>query len=153
MTGPSRRSPDPARTLPSRRTFLASVGTAAAVGLAGCTQDGGGGEPAMSATVVAGPDGSLTFEPERVSLKVGGTVTWEFDSANHNVSAKPEDANPVELPEAAEPFASYGDGNPYSNTVEKGGTYEHAFEVPGEYTYVCVPHVASEMIGHVTVGE
>lgn len=143
---------------PSRRAFLASMGGAASgVGLAGCTQigsGGGGGEPTMAATVKAGPGNSLNFDPERVSVKVGGTVTWTFESVGHNVSAIPEDAKPVEIPDGAEPFASYGaDGKPYSDTVPKGGTYEYTFDVPGDYTYVCVPHVGSGMTGHVTVVE
>ena len=146
---------------PDRRTFLRSVGGATvALGVAGCVGDGGGGdgggdgggEPTDAATVQSGANNSLKFEPERVALNVGGTVTWEFPTPGHNVSCKPDAAEPVELPEGAEPFASY-DGDDHYDTIPRGETYEYTFETPGKYTYVCVPHVASNMIGHVEVVE
>ncbi|PSQ09851.1 hypothetical protein BRC93_11690 [Halobacteriales archaeon QS_5_70_15] len=55
---------------------------------------------------------------------------------------------PVSLPDGAEPFASYSPGDdPDVTLVERGGTYEHTFEVAGEYTYVCIPHADSGMMG------
>ncbi|EMA51138.1 plastocyanin/azurin family copper-binding protein [Halococcus thailandensis] len=107
-----------------------------------------GGE---TTTVASGPDGRLVFEPEAVEVSVGDTVSWEFESAGHNVGAVPKDSEEVSLPDGAEPFASY-DGDPYA-VVEEGQTYEHTFETAGEYTYVCIPHVSSGMVGTVTVSE
>ncbi|WP_256684557.1 plastocyanin/azurin family copper-binding protein [Halococcus qingdaonensis] len=108
----------------------------------------GGGE---TTTVAAGPDGRLVFEPEAVEVSAGDTVSWEFESAGHNVGAVPKDSEEVSLPDGAEPFSSY-DGDPYA-VVEEGKTYEHTFETAGEYTYVCIPHVSSGMVGTVTVSE
>ena len=32
-------------------------------------------------------------------------------------------------------------------------TFEHTFEVPGTYSYICEPHVKGDMIGEVIVVE
>jgi plastocyanin len=118
----------------------ATAGTDATTGASGGT------------TVVAGPDGRFVFAPEEVEVSVGDTVVWEFESPNHNVSAVPQDSEEVNIPNGATPFASYESGNLYA-VVDEGETYEHTFETPGEYTYVCIPHVASGMVGTVTVTE
>ena len=113
---------------------------------------GGGASGGETTTVAAGPDGKLVFEPEHVEVSVGDTVSWEFESAGHNVSAVPKDSEKVSLPDGAKPFASHESGDPYA-VVEEGKTYEHTFETAGEYTYVCIPHVSSGMVGTVTVSE
>lgn len=102
--------------------------------------------------VLAGPNGDFVFEPETIEISTGDTITWTFESTGHNVGAKPEDSDRVELPAGAEPFASYEENKVYQ-TVETGNTYEHTFETPGEYVYVCVPHVVSGMVGTVIVSE
>jgi plastocyanin len=154
----------------SRREFVRTAAALGAVGatgaLAGCSggdddepadddptdtpDDGGNGG---AATVAAGPNGELVFDPEEITLSVGDTVTWEFESAGHNVSAYPDHADQVSLPEGAEPFGSDGVADDQYATLAQGETYEHTFETAGEYTYVCVPHVASGMIGTVVVEE
>lgn len=116
-------------------------------GASGNSSASGGG----TTTVASGPDGRLVFDPEAVEVSVGDTVAWEFESAGHNVSGVPEDNEEVSIPDGAEPFSSY-DGDPYA-VVEEGKTYEHTFETAGEYTYVCIPHVSSGMVGTVTVSE
>jgi plastocyanin len=131
----------------SSETTTGSPGGANASTDATTTGASGGGE---TTTVAAGPNGRLVFEPTQVEVSVGDTVVWEFKSAGHNVSAIPEDSEEVSIPSGATPFASYESGNRYS-VVEEGGTYEHTFETPGEYTYVCIPHVRSGMVGTVTV--
>ena len=82
----------------------------------------------------------------------GTTVTWSFESSNHNVACDPEELDSTALPDGAEPFASYEGDNTYE-TEEPGATFEHTFEVPGAYEYVCVPHVTSGMTGTVEVEE
>jgi plastocyanin len=106
------------------------------------------------ATIAVGPGGSLQFEPANTAVSQGDTVEWVFESGGHNVSGHPDAASDVSLPEGAEPFASYdisGDDINHISLNEAGTTYRHTFEVTGEYTYVCVPHVASGMIGKLTV--
>lgn len=118
-------------------------------GVAGCT--GMAADEAATADVVAGPDGRLAFEPERLTAAVGDTITWYFDSPGHNVSCRPADVDAVELPPDAEPFGSYGpDGSP-RQIVPAGETYEHTVQTPGQYRYVCVPHLQAGMIGRLTV--
>lgn len=111
-----------------------------------------GGGSNNSNEVMAGPDGNFVFAPETVEISVGETVTWTFESAGHNVSAKPKDHPEVEIPDGAEPFASY-EGHKSYQIVPKGESYAHPFETAGEYTYVCIPHTSSGMIGTVTVSE
>jgi plastocyanin len=134
----------------TRRRFLAGVGSAGLVGFAGCS--GGSGESEMpEGDVQAGPEGATVFDPEEIAVSVGDTVTWGFISPNHNVSAVPDHAPQVSLPDGADPFASYGaDGSP-NQTAEVGTTYEYTFETPGEYTYVCIPHLRQGMVGTVVV--
>ncbi len=117
------------------------------------TTGDGGASGDVAAEVAVGPSGNyFRFVPERVEIPVGGTVRWNFESAGHNVSARPEAARQVSLPEGAEPFSSYPEGESF-RVVAEGETYEHAFSVPGEYVYVCVPHVGEGMIGTVVVTE
>ncbi|WP_246045776.1 plastocyanin/azurin family copper-binding protein [Halorussus ruber] len=116
------------------------------------TTETGGGSGDV-AVVDVGPSGQyFRFVPERAEIPVGGTVRWEFQSAGHNVSCRPEAARQVSLPEGAEPFSSYPEGESF-RVVAEGESYEHTFETPGEYTYVCVPHVGEGMIGTVVVTE
>lgn len=103
--------------------------------------------------VAVGPEGDyLRFVPEAVEISVGDTVRWTAESEGHNVSAKPEAATQVELPEGAEPFATY-EGNRSFMVMEVGETFEHTFTVPGEYVYVCAPHADQGMVGRVVVTE
>ncbi|MEF8774146.1 MAG: plastocyanin/azurin family copper-binding protein [Halobacteriales archaeon] len=134
----------------SRREVLrtaAAVGAAGAV--AGCL--GGNTTPAGENGVVAGPDGALVFDPEEITVETGETVTWTFDSPNHNVSAYPDHHETIELPDGAEPFGSMGPDDSALETLPPGEIYEHTFETPGTYIYICVPHVTSGMIGRVVV--
>ncbi|MEF8856274.1 MAG: plastocyanin/azurin family copper-binding protein [Haloplanus sp.] len=106
------------------------------------------------ATITVGPGGSLQFEPADTAVSQGDTVEFVFDSGGHNVSGHPDAHSAVSLPEGAEPFASYdisGDDINHLSLNQAGTTYRHTFETTGEYTYVCVPHAASGMIGNLTV--
>lgn len=147
-----------------RRTLLRTVGGLSLAGVAGCSSDGGsddtgsaddesdGTSPAGENEVLVGPDGSLSYSPETLTVTPGTTVTWRFESASHNVSCNPDHHEAASLPDDAEPFASY-DGDDSFATDPAGETFEHAFEVTGEYRYVCVPHAASGMEGTVRVEE
>lgn len=132
----------------SRREALAAVGIGLMGSLAGCS-----GEPSFpEADVIAGPDGDYVFEPTELTVPVGETVTWGFASTGHNVCCRPEDADGVVLPDGAEPFASYGpDEPPQGSLVPRGETYEHTFDVAGEYVYVCIPHLEAGMMGTIRV--
>lgn len=131
-----------------RRGALAAVATGLVGSLAGCSL-----EPSFpDADVIAGPDGDAVFEPAELMVTVGDTVTWGFASAGHNVSCRPDDSGRVELPDDAEPFASYGsEESPQGSVVPRGETYEHTFDASGQYVYVCIPHVARDMVGTIRV--
>lgn len=131
-----------------RRAVLATV----TAGLAGCTS-GVLDEPSFpSADVIAAPEGELRFEPEDLTVSVGETVRWGFAQAGHNVSCRPGHAETVVLPDGADPFASYGpDDDPDVTDVQRGGTYQHTFDVAGSYTFVCIPHVDDGMVGTIEV--
>jgi len=156
--------------------MLKSTGAAvAATMLAGCSggdggdsdeDGGGGGEDTTESddsggdggsggdnTVAVSPDGELAFAPEELTVSVGDTVTWEFEAPSHNVDAWPEHQDQISIPDGAEGFGTMPqDGDPYA-TVDEGETFEHTFETAGEFTYVCVPHAASGMVGTIVVEE
>ena len=131
-----------------RRAVLAGI----TASLAGCTS-GILDDPSFpDADVIVAPDGEFIFQPDELTATVGETVRWGFAEGGHNVSCRPEDASEVVLPSDAEPFATYGpDDDPDVTLVQRGETYEHTFEVTGEYTYVCIPHADSGMVGTVRV--
>jgi plastocyanin len=97
------------------------------------------------------PDNAFT--PATVNIGVGDRVGWINDSEwGHTVTAYEDD-----IPAEAAFFTTgrydteqaardeWPDGN-----LEVGETYEHTFEVAGEYDYFCVPH-EDEMVGTVIV--
>jgi len=143
----------------SRRTF---VSTAAATALAGCTgSSDGSGEPADDgnsdddgssrddgnssddggsgggSTIIVGPDGDMSFDPEELTVSAGTTVTFEWDSNTHNVvpTSQPSDAT----------------WSGETDVKNEGHAYEYTFEVPGTYEYVCEPHEAAGMTGKIVV--
>lgn len=149
----------------SRRRFVRSTGAAAVGGsalLAGCsssdeptdepavddTETGGGNDMADATQVAVGPDGSLVFDPDEVTVSTGDTVEWAFESAGHNVVADPELSDEVSIPDGAEAFASV-EGAYDTNDVDE--TYSYTFDTAGEYVYVCVPHQGQGMIATVVV--
>lgn len=141
-------TPPDSRGRPGRRGVLAAAATGIVGALAGCS-----GRPSFpDADVVAGPGGDAVFEPATLTVSAGETVTWGFASAGHNVCCRPQDHERATLPAEADPFASYGPAeSPEATVVPRGKTYEHTFEVPGEYLYVCIPHVERDMAGSILV--
>jgi len=123
----------------SRRAFLTTAaGTAAATGAAGtaAAQEGGGEE------VVVGPDGELVFSPgtdEPLQILPGTTVTFNWDSDNHNivVDGQPEDAG----------------WEGYEAIENTGFSYEYTFETLGTYEYHCAPHQSAGMVASIEVVE
>lgn len=145
----------------TRRAFLATAGVAGIATITGCSgesnADGAGdaagtgsGGASENETVLVGPDGALRFDPEAVSVSTGTTVAFSFESSGHNVTSEPGASDECENPDGAEAFASY-EGDDHFEVVERGSTYEHSFETPGRFVYVCTPHAGQGMIGEVTV--
>jgi plastocyanin len=137
----------------SRRDFL--TGTGAAALSAGAT----GAAGAQQTRTIEMTD-SLVFNPDDATVPPGTTVVWEnVGGIGHSVTAYEED-----IPADAEYFASggfddegtarnsYAAGDPDSGDVGGGATFEHTFEVEGEYGYFCVPHESAGMVASLTVG-
>jgi glucose/arabinose dehydrogenase len=90
---------------------------------------------AATVTVHVGPSGSMSFNPDPVSIQVGDTVQWVWDSSNHSVrSGTP--AQPTNV------FSS-GIHNP-------SFSFSHTFPAAGDFPYYCEVHL-SAMTGTVQV--
>jgi plastocyanin len=103
----------------------------AAVVLAGCGADGGGGgadaAPVTGVTEVSAKDNR--FDPAAIQVPAGTTVTWRFEdgSVPHDVTGE-----------------GWASGKPHSR-----GTFAHTFDQPGTYPYRCTLH--NGMNGRVVV--
>lgn len=73
-----------------------------------------------------------SFSPNAATIVQGETVTWHFQESGHN----------VDVTDGPETFASAKTGS--------GGTYQHTFNKPGTYSYICDYH-PSKMKGTITV--
>jgi plastocyanin len=101
---------------------LAALAIAAVV-VAGCGGDEGGGDAADAALVsgvteVAAKDNQFT--PPAIQVTAGTTVTWTFDDR-----FVPHDVR--------------GDGFT-SGDPRRGGSFTHTFDRPGTYAYRCTLH-------------
>lgn len=129
---------------------VASVGSG--VSVSGCLHANSDESDNGVRTVEAGPsENEFGFVPEEVTVEVGETVRWVARSPRHNVVCDPEDTEEAKLPEGAEPFKSYEEGENVNRPIPTGESYEHTFEKTGEYVYVCIPHLEQDMVGKVTV--
>jgi plastocyanin len=102
----------------------------------------------------------LVFNPDEVTVAPGTTVVWEnVGNIGHSVTAYEED-----IPGEAAYFASggfeseddargaYVAGEPDSGDIAGGESFEHTFEVEGEYRYFCIPHETAGMVATIVVG-
>jgi len=130
----------------TRRDVLrATAGVGAAAALAGCLGGGDGGEvealdaPEGTEVVEVGPDGNYVFDPDELTISTGTTVRFVWLSAAHNVavSSQPADA----------------DWSGHDTIEDRGFSFEHTFDVPGRYEYVCTPHQTQGMAGAIVVEE
>jgi len=89
------------------------------------------------------------FEPVDLTVPKGATVTWmNTGQAVHTVTDDPSKAvnkSDAALPSGAQPWDS--------GTIPGGASFSKSFDVPGQYTYFCVPHESLGMVGHITVTE
>ena len=146
-----------------RRRFLTAVASGT-VGVAGCNSGTlGPSERQLDArrtelrerngAVVGTATPDNAFAPATVTVDVGERVGWINDSEwSHTVTAYedriPDDAAFFSTGEYDTERAArdaWPDGD-----LEVGETYEHTFEVAGEFDYFCVPH-EDEMVGTVIV--
>lgn len=70
-------------------------------------------------------DNTNTFNPNHVDLSAGGTVTWQFNTANdHNVT-----------------FQGSAAGTPANIPNQKTGNFPRTFTTAGTFTYTCTNHI------------
>jgi len=96
--------------------------------------------------VIVGPKGEFVFLAQDVTIEVGDTVHWVWDSTGHNVGSG--------LPGAA--TAAFLSGPPEPVGTEFSVTFDQAFldanPIAGNvYDYHCHPHGGFGMVGSVTV--
>ena len=117
-----------------RRAFAIVAVALAALG--GCG-DGDDGSNAAPTTTAASGEGESTvvlkgvkFNPERVSIEAGETVTWRWDDGKipHDVA-----------------------GEGFKSEIQEAGTFEHTFDEAGVFDYKCTVHPT--MTGSVEVTE
>jgi plastocyanin len=120
-------------TRPLRRL----AATAAVLGMLAFGACGGGdddGDATEAPTAAAGGDAvaitDFNYDPDELEVAAGTTVTFtNEDGFAHTVTAKDK---------------SFDSGN-----LDEGATFEHTFEEPGTYAYLCAIH--NSMTGSVTV--
>ena len=117
-----------------RRALAVAVIALAVLG--GCG-DGDGGGDAAPTTTAARSEGPATvvlkgvkFNPERVTIEAGETVTWQWDDGTvpHDVA-----------------------GEGFKSEIQEKGTFEHTFDEAGVFGYKCTVHPT--MTGSVEVTE
>ncbi len=103
---------------------------------------------AVTHNVTVGPGGLFTFSPADVTVAVGDTVHWVWDSGGHNVVSG--------VPGSPTPYFSSGPPDLAGTTFDV--VFDAAFlianPVPGGvYDYFCQPHGSLfGMVGSVGVG-
>jgi len=96
-------------------------------------------------TVTVGPGGAFRFDPQSITIHIGETVRWRWDSPGHNVVSGSSGA-------ADGRFCSPNDrGCNVAPTSISGTTYEHTFTEAGTFPYFCQPHFAFGMTARVIV--
>jgi len=160
-----------------RRKFVKIAGVTAAVGATGCigggngngddgngdggdgNGDGGDGdgdgeeieyEDMTGQSEVTVDAEETSFNPENIEIDQGTEVTWEWvnvDSGGHNIVHAPGEEQ--DNTGAEEPMFE----NPGGIVGEVGHTWSYTFDEPGTYYYICVPHEALGMVGHIRVVE
>ena len=89
---------------------------------------------------VSKPDGGYAFQPEKLTIQPGDTVSWENNQDDmHNIMAE-------KLPKGAEYFES-------PMFEKKGDKWSYTFKTAGTYTYHCHPHAENNMRGTIIVGQ
>lgn len=101
---------------------------------------GVGVTPGDRHSVSVGAFGNLVFDPESLTISPGTTVTFEWESDNHNV-----------VPESQPSGANWEGEGEQGITFDQGHSYSHTFETEGTYEYVCTPHEAAGMVGEIVV--
>ena len=114
--------------MPRHRAWLVGGVLLGALGVTGCGSGKDSGTAAGAPAAAAAPAAAMaatvgmqgvSFTPDTVAVKAGGTVTWRNTSPiSHNVTA--------------DGFAS--------KTLDQGATYRHTYPAAGRFTFRCTFH-------------
>jgi plastocyanin len=96
-------------------------------------------------TVTMTPD--MAFDPESLTVPSGATVTWSNASDLPHTST----SDPALAVDRAHALVPPGAMTWDSGLIKSGGRWSHRLDVPGAYTYFCLPHETAGMVGHITV--
>ena len=112
----------------------AAAACSVVLGLGACgATDGGSGSPTPAGRPEPGTVilRDIEFKPEKITVKVGETVTWKFEDQgiSHDVVA---------------------DDDSFKSEVKDSGRFRHTFDKPGTYSYKCTLHPV-QMKGTVVV--
>ena len=95
--------------------------------------------------VAVGANGSRQFVPNNITVSVGDTVRWTWQSDNHSVTSGPGCTADGE-------FCSPNNSNCSAGVLNNTGTvYQHTFTQTGTFSYFCALHCGSGMVGTVNV--
>lgn len=102
--------------LRSTRIFASALVLVIGVAGSACGGDGDEAEAIEPGTILLRP---ASFQPERIEVGVGETVTWKWrEKVSHNIT---------------------GDGG-IEKKVADNGTYSHTFDKKGTFDYRCTIH-------------
>jgi plastocyanin len=94
---------------------------------------------------MVGPDGTLVFMPAKLTIAVGDTVRWEWQSAGHSVVSGTTGS-------ADNKFCSPSDIGCDDPPLSDGGVvYKHTFMQAGTFPYYCSAHFSLGMTGRIVV--
>jgi plastocyanin len=108
---------------------------------------------AKTVMVAVGPNNSLSFVPQTVTINVGDTVQWNWSSTSvpHTVTSgtvPTADGKFCSLPSGSAVSATTCNSSAYAQTAP--ATYSHTFTTAGMYPYFCEVH-GTAMTGMVVV--
>lgn len=99
-----------------------------------CSSTATDGTPTTTTNIVTLT--ATSFEPSTITIKVGETVTWKWQTGTHD----------VESGTSCTPDGKFSSGEPVS-----GADFEHKFDTAGTFDYFCSVHCAGGMVGKVIV--
>lgn len=91
--------------------------------VAACTYERPTAPPPPPATGVVQATPAIAFQPQRVAVRVNGTITWEFGAVPHNVAFAVTAGRPADIP-----------GLNTSTSIAR------TFTAPGTFPYECTLH-------------
>ncbi len=122
-------------TFPTPGTYPYFCGPHCAMGMTGTIAVN-----ARNTVIQVAPSGSMTFSPDTLTIRVGQTVTWQWEASAYSES------HSVTSGTACTPNGLFDSGVKAGNA-----SFSYKFTEPGTYTYYCSVHCGMGMTGTITV--